>query len=155
MFLDNYTGKNIGKNIIKKIIGKYSQTFLDHAKQSAKTEAAGNLIGNKFTNKIIKVSKNLQKFNLKTVTNKNDKEITKEIPKGRYTSLEKKTKNYWLLRLIYNSIIMEYQKTAEATGDFIANKTTKVSKNSQQNNSEIVTNENDKKIPNERSNLKL
>ena len=50
---------------------------------------------------------------------------------------------------------MEYQKTAEATGDLIANKTTKVSKNSQQNNSEIVTNENDKKIPNERSNLKL
>ena len=50
---------------------------------------------------------------------------------------------------------MEYQKTAEATGDFIANKITKVSKNSQQNNSEIVTNENDKKIPNERSNLKL
>ena len=94
MFLDKYTGKNIGKNIIKKIIGKYSQTFLDHAKLSAKTEAAGNLIGNKFTNKIIKVSKNLQKFNLKTVTNKNDKEITKEIPKVRYTSLEKKTKNY-------------------------------------------------------------
>ena len=39
------------------------------------------------------------------------------------------------------------QKTAEATGDFIgnkiANKITKVSKNSQQNNSETVTNEHD------------
>ena len=46
------------------------------------------------------------------------------------------------------------QKTAEGTGDLmgneIASKTTKVSKNSQQNNSEIVTNENDKEIPKER-----
>ena len=46
------------------------------------------------------------------------------------------------------------QKRAEGTGDLmgnkIANKTTKVSKNSQQNNSEIVTNENDKEIPKER-----
>ena len=43
------------------------------------------------------------------------------------------------------------QKTAEATGDLfgnkIANKTTKVSKNSQQKNSETVANENDKEIP--------
>ena len=42
------------------------------------------------------------------------------------------------------------QKTEEATGDLIdnkiANKITKVSKNSQQNNSETVKNENDKKI---------
>ena len=46
------------------------------------------------------------------------------------------------------------QKLAEATGDLIGNKVadriTKVSKNSQQNNSEIVTNENDKEIPKER-----
>ena len=46
------------------------------------------------------------------------------------------------------------QKTAEATGDSIgvkiANRITKVSKNSQQNNSETVTNERDKKIPKER-----
>ena len=43
------------------------------------------------------------------------------------------------------------QKTAEATGDLfgnkIANKIIKVSKNSQQKNSETVTNENDKEIP--------
>ena len=38
----------------------------------------------------------------------------------------------------WNSIIMEYQKI------------TKVSKNSQKNNSEVVTNENDKEIPKER-----
>ena len=42
------------------------------------------------------------------------------------------------------------QKTAEATGDLVDNKIaakiTKVSKNSQQNNSETVTNENDKEI---------
>ena len=46
------------------------------------------------------------------------------------------------------------QKLAEAPGDLIGNKVadriTKVSKNSQQNNSEIVTNENDKEIPKER-----
>ena len=48
------------------------------------------------------------------------------------------------------------QKTAEATGHLIGNKiaedgkSTKVSKNLQQNNSETVTNENDKKIPKER-----
>ena len=46
------------------------------------------------------------------------------------------------------------QKTAEATGDLIgnkiANKITKVLKNLQQNNSEIVTNEHDKEIPKEK-----
>ena len=35
-------------------------------------------------------------------------------------------------------------------GNKIANKITKISKNSQQNNSETVTNEHDKEIPNER-----
>ena len=34
---------------------------------------------------------------------------------------------------------MVIQKIAEATGDLVANKITKVSKNSQQNNSETVT----------------
>ena len=48
---------------------------------------------------------------------------------------------------------MEYQKTADATGDLIGNKIahkiTQILKNSQQTqrNSETVTNENDKKIP--------
>ena len=54
------------------------------------------------------------------------------------------------------------QKTAEATGDLIGNKTAdvvansyndkiiEVSKNSQPNNSEAVTNENDEQIPKER-----
>ena len=46
------------------------------------------------------------------------------------------------------------QKTAEVIGDFVGNKIakkiTKVSKKSQQNNSETVKNENDKDIPKER-----
>ena len=46
------------------------------------------------------------------------------------------------------------QKTADATGDLIdnkiANKIMGVSKNSQQNNSETITNEHDKEIPKER-----
>ena len=47
------------------------------------------------------------------------------------------------------------QKTAEGTGDLVGNKTankiTKLSKNSPQNNSETVTNEHDKEIPKEKS----
>ena len=46
------------------------------------------------------------------------------------------------------------QETTEATGELIGNKITdkitKVSKNSQQNNSETVTNEHDKEVPKER-----
>ena len=46
------------------------------------------------------------------------------------------------------------QKIAEGTGDLIGNKTankiTKLSKNSPQNNSETVTNEHDKEIPKEK-----
>ena len=49
---------------------------------------------------------------------------------------------------------MEYQKTAEATGDLIGDKIdkkiAKFSRNSQQNNSEAVTNENNKEVPEER-----
>ena len=52
---------------------------------------------------------------------------------------------------------MEYQKTAEATGDLmgnkIANKITKVSRSSPQNNSETITNEHDNEIPKKRSYL--
>ena len=42
------------------------------------------------------------------------------------------------------------QKTAETTGDLIANNIKKFPKNSQQNNSDTVTNENNKEIPKER-----
>ena len=52
------------------------------------------------------------------------------------------------------SSIRVIQKTAEATADLTGNETakkiTRVSKNSQQNNSEIVTNEYHKEIPKER-----
>ena len=44
---------------------------------------------------------------------------------------------------------MEYKKTVEKSGDLIRNKMTRVPKNSQKNNSEIVANENDKEIPKE------
>ena len=44
---------------------------------------------------------------------------------------------------------MEYKKTVEESGDLIRNKMTRVPKNSQKNNSEIVANENDKEIPKE------
>ena len=48
---------------------------------------------------------------------------------------------------------MKYQKTAKANHDLIgnkiANKITKVSRSSSHNNSETITNENDKEIPKE------
>ena len=85
--------KNTGKNISKNLSGKYSpgmlatrQKFHDQAKQSATdafkttskraiqktSEATGNVIGNKIGNKITAVWKNSE-----TVTNDNDKEITR------------------------------------------------------------------------------
>ena len=45
---------------------------------------------------------------------------------------------------------MKYKKTAETTGNLIGNKITGFSKNSQQNNSETVTNVHNKKISKER-----
>ena len=42
-------------------------------------EATGDLISNKIANRIGKVSKTLQQNNSKTVANKHDKEIPKEI----------------------------------------------------------------------------
>ena len=42
---------------------------------------------------------------------------------------------------------MEYQKIINLIDDKIADRITKFSKNLQQNNSEMVTNENDKGIP--------
>ena len=45
---------------------------------------------------------------------------------------------------------MEYQRIMNLIDKKTAGKITKVSKNSQQNNSERVTNENDKEIPKER-----
>ena len=42
-------------------------------------EATGDLISNKIANRIAKVPKTLQQHNSKTVANKNDKEIPKEI----------------------------------------------------------------------------
>ena len=137
--------KNIGKSISKKLSGKYSQKLLDHAKKSAtdalrisskriiqKTaEATSHLGGNKIANKITKVSKTSQQNNSETVTNEHEKEIGKE----RCISPEERQE---IIDVLVNSIIMEYKKTAEATGvltgNKIASKITGVSKNSQQNN---------------------
>ena len=46
---------------------------------------------------------------------------------------------------------MEYQQTAEATGDLIGNKiAAKITNNLQQNNSEVIINEQNKGIPKQR-----
>ena len=52
---------------------------------------------------------------------------------------------------MYNRISKKKQKktTEEATTDLIGKKITKVSQNSEENNSETVTNEHDKEIPKE------
>ena len=69
-------------------------------------ETTGDLIRNKFANRITKVSKTSQQNNSETVTNEHDKEISKE----RYISSEERHKIIEDLKLLYNSIIMEYQK---------------------------------------------
>ena len=53
-------------------------------------EATGDLISNKIANRIAKVPKTLQQNNSKTVANKNDKEIPKEICTSR-----RKARNHW------------------------------------------------------------
>ena len=53
-------------------------------------EATGDLISNKIANRIAKVSKTLQQNNSKTVANKHDKEIPKEIYISR-----RKARNHW------------------------------------------------------------
>ena len=99
-------GKNIGKNLSKSLSGNYSQNFLDRAKRcetdAFKTDskraiqntaiATGNLIENKSANEIKKKKKSLQQNNLETVTNQNDKEIPKKIPKERYIFQKKNRK---------------------------------------------------------------
>ena len=69
-------------------------------------ETTGDLIRNKFANRITKVSKTSQQNNSETVTNEHDKEISNE----RYISSEERHKIIEDLKLLYNSIIMEYQK---------------------------------------------
>ena len=71
--------------------------------------------------------------------------------------LQKKDKKL-LINWDENSIIIEYQKiinlidnkTADVVANLYNDRITKVSKNSQQNDPETVTNENDKGIPEER-----
>ena len=101
-------------------MGKYSQKLLEHTKKSAtdafKTaskrviqetaEAMGDLIDNKIANRKTNVSKKVQQNNSEAVTNEHDKEISKE----RYISSEERHKIIEDLKLLYNSIIMEYQK---------------------------------------------
>ena len=50
------------------------------------------MIGNKIADRITKVSKNLQQNTSATVTNENDKEISKEVPKERITSPKERQK---------------------------------------------------------------
>ena len=153
-------GKNIGKNISKNFSGKYSLKLLDNAKQSVadalKTSSkrviqkTAETTGDLITNKITGVSKNPRQNNSETVIDEHDNEIRKKIPKERYIFPEKRRKNYWWSEI--NIIV--YQKAAETTDDLIGNKIANkflgVSNNSQQNNSETVTNEYDKEIPKER-----
>ena len=48
------------------------------------------MIGNKIANKFTEISKNSQQNNSETVTNENDKEMPKDIPKERYISPEER-----------------------------------------------------------------
>ena len=50
------------------------------------------MIGNKIADRITKVSKNLQQNTSATVTNENDEEISKEVPKERIISPKERQK---------------------------------------------------------------
>ena len=81
------------------------------------------------------------------------KNIGKNISKNLVGKYSQKLFNYTkqsATHALKTSLKRAIQKTAEATGDLVGNKNadkiTKVPKNSQQNNSETVTNESDKEI---------
>ena len=59
------------------MLNNLQQMVLELLQKTA--EATGDLISNKIANRIAKVSKTLQQNNSKTVANKHDKEIPKEI----------------------------------------------------------------------------
>ena len=101
-FLLKTCAKILVKNKNKNLSYKYSQKLLDHAKKSATdaarnmskkvfrktSKATGDLISNKFANNITKVSRSLPQYNSETITNKHDKELSKE----RYISSEENRK---------------------------------------------------------------
>ena len=105
---------NISKNISKNFTSKYNQKLIDHTKHSStnalktaskralqKTpEATGDLIGNKIPGKITKVSNISLENSLKAVRNEiENMELDRELPRERYTSLEKMQKFIDDLRL--------------------------------------------------------
>ena len=86
-----------------------------------------------------------------------DKNIGKNISKNLSRIYSQKLLDYTkqsAIDALKTSSKRVIKKTAEAIGDLIdnkiANRITKVSKSSPQNNSETITNEHDKKIPKER-----
>ena len=92
-------------------------------------------------------------FGKKMVKN-TDRDINKNVS-GKYSQkLLDHIKNLQQMPVLKTSSERVIQKSAETTGNLIANriahKITKVSNNLQQNNSDIVTNEHDKEILKER-----
>ena len=83
--------------------------------------------------------------------------MIKKIPKERYISLQKREEKLLMIWDQNNSIIIEYQeirnlidnKTSDVVAQSYDHIITKTSKNSQQDNSETVTNTNDKEISKE------
>ena len=83
--------------------------------------------------------------------------MIKKIPKERYISLQKRGEKLLMIWDQNNSIIIEYQeirnlidnKTSDVVAQSYDHIITKTSKNSQQDNSETVTNTNDKEMSKE------
>ena len=111
--------KNTGTHATKfpkNMSNKYTQKLLDSAKKSTadaikttskreiqKTaEATGDLIGDKTVDKITIISKSPKQFHSQNAwkewRSKTDENET-EIPKERYISPEKKTTNYWWIKI--------------------------------------------------------
>ena len=71
------------------------KTASKRARQTT-AEATGDLIGNKIADKITSISKSPKKLHSKTYQNEINKMKT---PKGRCISPEKKTANYWWIKI--------------------------------------------------------
>ena len=111
-------GKNIGKNISKKLSGKYKQNLLDHAIQSATVRLKPlqkkqlkkqqmQLISWLVIELLIKLrgfERTRRQNNSKQAKRQSNSETVsrvhgKDIPKKRYISPEKNTRNYWWFKI--------------------------------------------------------
>ena len=124
IYVKEYGFLSFTKNMGKNLSSKYFQKLLDSAKKSKTdaiktvwkrviqktTESTGDWIGNKMAGIIASVLKNSSaEPRSKLHSENNEANDESETKKERYISPEKKTANYWWIKVSI-IILMEYQK---------------------------------------------